>query len=67
MLQRRYVLEEAYRTRPDRLYGQEMQSLMKDMKVNQNRPTIMLSFYNRPSSTLLGNVIVVYQLPRLYV
>ncbi|XP_064292376.1 uncharacterized protein LOC128674549 isoform X2 [Plodia interpunctella] len=30
---RRYVLEEAYRTRPDRLYGQEMQSLMKDMKV----------------------------------
>ncbi|KAH9643443.1 hypothetical protein HF086_002562 [Spodoptera exigua] len=30
---RRYVLEEAMRTRPDRAYGQEMQALLKELKV----------------------------------
>ncbi|XP_063825787.1 uncharacterized protein LOC135075305 [Ostrinia nubilalis] len=30
---RRYVLEEALRTRPDRQYGQEMQALLKEYKV----------------------------------
>ncbi|XP_060803375.1 uncharacterized protein LOC106137895 isoform X2 [Amyelois transitella] len=31
---RRYVLEEAYRTRPDRPLGPEMQDLLKEMKVS---------------------------------
>ncbi|KAM3957584.1 uncharacterized protein ACR2FA_008439 [Aphomia sociella] len=30
---RRYVLEEALRTRPERQYGQEMQTLLREMKV----------------------------------
>ncbi|XP_073956311.1 uncharacterized protein isoform X2 [Choristoneura fumiferana] len=30
---RRYVLEEALRTRPERPYGQEMQTLLKELKV----------------------------------
>ncbi|CAK1551277.1 unnamed protein product [Leptosia nina] len=30
---RRYVLQEALRTRPERPYGQEMQSLMKELRV----------------------------------
>ncbi|XP_021200224.3 uncharacterized protein LOC110383732 isoform X2 [Helicoverpa armigera] len=32
-IKRRYVLEEAMRTRPDRAYGQEMQTLLRELKV----------------------------------
>lgn len=33
ILQRRYVLEEALRTRPDRPYGVEMQTLLREYHV----------------------------------
>ncbi|KAJ0176450.1 hypothetical protein K1T71_007629 [Dendrolimus kikuchii] len=32
-IKRRYVLEEALRTRPERQYGQEMQNLLRELKV----------------------------------
>nr|XP_049694130.1 uncharacterized protein LOC110383732 isoform X2 [Helicoverpa armigera] len=32
-IKRRYVLEEAMRTRPERAYGQEMQTLLRELKV----------------------------------